>query len=153
MSTSDGQTVANQERELQAVAERHGWQVVATFADEGVSGARSRDQRPAMARLMQAVARREIDLVASWSVCRLGRSLPDLIGFLGELRATRDGLTPEGAGSFPSPDRQNCEARRIIEAWRIDYNTERPHTSLNGLTPIEFATRPTEGQNTSGLYL
>jgi len=45
------------------------------------------------------------------------------------------------------------EARRIIEAWRIDYNTERPHTSLNGLTPIEFATRPAEGQNTSGLYL
>jgi Integrase core domain len=37
------------------------------------------------------------------------------------------------------------EARRIIEAWRIDYNTERPHTSLNGLTPIEFATRPAEG--------
>jgi DNA invertase Pin-like site-specific DNA recombinase len=76
VSTSDGQNVANQERELQAVAERHGWQVVATFADEGMSGARSRDQRPAMARLMQAVARREIDLVASWSVCRLGRSLP-----------------------------------------------------------------------------
>ena len=44
------------------------------------------------------------------------------------------------------------EARRIIEAWRIDYNTKRPHTSLNGLTPIEFATRPTEGQNANGLY-
>jgi hypothetical protein len=26
------------------------------------------------------------------------------------------------------------EARQIIEAWRIDYNTNRPHTSLNGLT-------------------
>src|SRR6185503_1216021 len=31
------------------------------------------------------------------------------------------------------------EARQIIEAWRIDYNTNRPHTSLNGLTPTEFA--------------
>jgi putative transposase len=31
------------------------------------------------------------------------------------------------------------EARRIIDAWRIDYNHIRPHTSLNGLTPIEFA--------------
>jgi hypothetical protein len=29
------------------------------------------------------------------------------------------------------------------------FNTKRPHTSLNGLTPIEFATRPREGQNTS----
>ena len=36
-------------------------------------------------------------------------------------------------------------ARRIIEAWRIDYNTMRPHTSLNGLTPIAFANRPTLG--------
>ncbi|MBB3175069.1 putative transposase [Endobacter medicaginis] len=32
-------------------------------------------------------------------------------------------------------------ARRIIEAWRADYNQARPHTSLNGLTPTAFATR------------
>jgi putative transposase len=36
-------------------------------------------------------------------------------------------------------------ARRIIEAWRIDYNTERPHTSLERLTPEAFAARPTQG--------
>ena len=36
-------------------------------------------------------------------------------------------------------------ARRIIEAWRCDYNINRPHTSLRGLTPIEFATRPKSG--------
>jgi hypothetical protein len=32
-----------------------------------------------------------------------------------------------------------AQARRIIEAWRIDYNTMRPHSSLNYLTPEEFA--------------
>jgi len=31
------------------------------------------------------------------------------------------------------------EARRIIEMWRIDYNTLRPHTSLGGLAPAVFA--------------
>lgn len=31
------------------------------------------------------------------------------------------------------------QARRIIEAWRIEYNTERPHSSLGNLTPEEFA--------------
>lgn len=36
-------------------------------------------------------------------------------------------------------------ARRIIEAWTIDYNTARPHTSLGELTPTTFATRPTQG--------
>ena len=38
--------------------------------------------------------------------------------------------------------RSLSEARRIIEHWRRDYNTGRPHTSLAGLTPAEFATRP-----------
>jgi putative transposase len=37
------------------------------------------------------------------------------------------------------------EARNIIEEWRIDYNTNRPHSSLNGLTPTEFAARPDQG--------
>src|SRR5262249_15524423 len=45
------------------------------------------------------------------------------------------------------------EARQIIEAWRIDYNTNRPHTSLNGLTPTEFAARPQQGQNWNRLSL
>ena len=33
------------------------------------------------------------------------------------------------------------QARRAIEAWRIEYNTERPHSSLGDLTPEEFASR------------
>jgi putative transposase len=45
------------------------------------------------------------------------------------------------------------EAREIIEAWRIDYNTNRPHTSLNGLTPTEFAARPDQGHNRNRLSL
>ena len=45
------------------------------------------------------------------------------------------------------------EARQIIEEWRIDYNTKRPHTSLKGLTPTEFAARPKEGQNWNRLSL
>jgi putative transposase len=38
-------------------------------------------------------------------------------------------------------------ARRLIEEWRTDYNAHRPHTSLGGLTPNEFATRTRKGQN------
>ena len=32
-----------------------------------------------------------------------------------------------------------AHARRIIETWRIEYNVERPHSSLGNLTPQEFA--------------
>lgn len=37
-------------------------------------------------------------------------------------------------------------AQKIIETWRQDYNSERPHSSLNKLTPKEFAARFKEQQ-------
>jgi putative transposase len=40
-----------------------------------------------------------------------------------------------------------AQAQHIIETWRNDYNHNRPHTSLNGLTPIEFANRSNLDQN------
>jgi DNA invertase Pin-like site-specific DNA recombinase len=85
--STDGQSIANQRLELEAVAQRHGWEIVAVFEDEGISGAKGRDQRPAFDRLLRGVARREFDLVAAWSVDRLGRSLRHLLEFLGELQA------------------------------------------------------------------
>lgn len=44
-------------------------------------------------------------------------------------------------------------ARRIIEAWRLDYNACRPHTSLGGLTPNEFAGRSPPDHNQNGFWL
>jgi putative transposase len=44
-------------------------------------------------------------------------------------------------------------ARQILEAWRIDYNTCRPHSSLGGLTPMQFAARPDQGHNQNRLSL
>jgi putative transposase len=44
------------------------------------------------------------------------------------------------------------DARRIIETWRIDYDTNRPHTSLNRLTPTEFATRPNRAIMMTAFY-
>lgn len=85
--STDEQTVSNQRLELQAVAQRHGWNIVAEFADEGISGAKGRDKRPGLDRLLKGVARREFDMVAAWSVDRLGRSLPDLLATFGELEA------------------------------------------------------------------
>ena len=34
-----------------------------------------------------------------------------------------------------------AHARSVIEAWRIEYNTERPHSSLGNRTPQEFASQ------------
>ncbi len=85
--STDGQTVENQLRELKAVAKRNKWKVVETFTDNGISGAKGRDQRPAFDALCKGIARKDFDMVAAWSVDRLGRSLQHLVGFLGELHA------------------------------------------------------------------
>ncbi|MFG1313348.1 recombinase family protein [Xanthobacter autotrophicus] len=109
VSTSE-QTTENQRRELQAVAEKAGWEVVAVFEDAGISGAKSRDQRPGYDAMLKAVTRREVDMVAAWSVDRLGRSMADLVAFLGELHArgadlylhqqALDTSTPSGRAMF-----------------------------------------------------
>ncbi len=85
--STDHQTTENQERELQAIAERIGWTVVKVYRDQGVSGAKSRQDRPKFDALCKDASRRQFDLIAAWSVDRLGRSLQDLIGFLTEIHA------------------------------------------------------------------
>jgi hypothetical protein len=44
--STDSQTTENQERELRDLASRMGWQIVQTYRDEGISGAKGRDKRP-----------------------------------------------------------------------------------------------------------
>jgi DNA invertase Pin-like site-specific DNA recombinase len=75
--STGSQTVENQLRELRRwparLADRRGVQ------RQSVSGGKGRDQRPGLDKLLQAVARREVDMVLAWSVDRLGRSLRDLL--------------------------------------------------------------------------
>jgi DNA invertase Pin-like site-specific DNA recombinase len=85
--STDQQTVENQLKVLHEVAERSGWTIVHVFADEGISGAKGRDKRPGFDALLNAITRREIDIIAAWSVDRLGRSLSDLVSFLSDIQA------------------------------------------------------------------
>jgi DNA invertase Pin-like site-specific DNA recombinase len=92
VSTSK-QDTENQRRELEAVADRSGWKIVKVYEDAGISGAKGRDQRPGLDAMMKAVNAKEFDMVATWSVDRLGRSLTDLLGIL-------QGLHDKGVGLF-----------------------------------------------------
>ena len=109
VSTTE-QTTDNQRLELDAVIKRCGWKTVEVYEDHGISGAKSRDKRPAFARMMQDATRRRFDVIAAWSVDRLGRSLQDLVSFLNELHAlgidlylhqqALDTSTPSGRAMF-----------------------------------------------------
>jgi DNA invertase Pin-like site-specific DNA recombinase len=108
--STDSQTTENQRRELEAVALRSGWQVIGFYEDAGISGAKGRDQRPGFDRLLKDATARKVDMIAAWSVDRLGRSLQDLVGFLTDLQAlgcdlylhqqALDTSTPSGRAMF-----------------------------------------------------
>lgn len=86
VSTTD-QHAENQERELRAMADRAGWEIVVVYKDDGISGAKGRDRRPAFNELCKAATRREFDMVASWAVDRLSRSVQDLSTFMNDMRS------------------------------------------------------------------
>lgn len=108
--STDSQTTDNQRLELEAVAERMGWNIVGVFEDAGVSGAKGRDKRPQFDALCKGATRRQFDMIMSWSVDRLGRSLQDLVGFMGDLQGggvdlylhqqALDTSTPSGRAMF-----------------------------------------------------
>lgn len=147
--STDSQTVENQRRELDAVAERMGWNIVDVLADEGISGAKGRDKRPAYDRLMTMVTRKEIDLIACWSVCRLGRSLQHLVGFLGEINARGvdlylhtqglDTSTPAGRAMF-SMLSVFAEFERSILRERIMAGLRRS-SKKSGRPPLDYLVR------------
>ena len=108
--STDGQTTDNQLLELTRWAERAGHEIVAIYDDNGISGAKGREYRKNFDAMLKAAVRREFDMVAAWSVDRLGRSLKDLLSFLEELNSAGahlflhqqalDTSTPSGRALF-----------------------------------------------------
>lgn len=109
VSESDSDT-ENQRLRLKEVAGRAGWDIVAEYEDEAISGAGGRDKRPAFNTMLEHAVRRKFDVVMVWAVDRLGRSLKHLIETLDELHAVKidlyidqqaiDTTTPSGRAMF-----------------------------------------------------
>lgn len=109
VSTKD-QTTDNQRLELERVANAKGWSIIEVYEDQGISGTKGRDKRPAYDRLLKDAARSKYDLVMAWDVSRLGRSLAGLVQALDDLQSNRvdlylhqqalDTTTPSGRALF-----------------------------------------------------
>jgi DNA invertase Pin-like site-specific DNA recombinase len=84
VSTSQ-QTTENQIQALREVAERAGYQIVKIYSDEGISGSKGREDRPALNQLMKDAVNRQFEMVMCWSIDRLGRSITNLIEIMNEL--------------------------------------------------------------------
>ena len=87
-----GQTVKNQLKDLKQVASNAGWDVVEIYKDEGISGAKGRDGRPELDRMLKDATRRRFRKLMVWDISRLGRSLGDLIETTRELEEAKVSL-------------------------------------------------------------
>ena len=109
VSTSS-QTTENQLLDLQKVATQNDWDVVGVYTDEGVSGKHGRDKRPQFDALMKDAYQKKFQVIMSWDVSRLGRSLKHLVEFMEDIQAKGidlfllqngiDTTTPSGRAMF-----------------------------------------------------
>jgi DNA invertase Pin-like site-specific DNA recombinase len=68
VSTTDGQTTENQRMALVRVAGHRGWEIVQTYEDAGISGAKGRDQRPAFNQMLKDAVRGRFQVLMVWSI-------------------------------------------------------------------------------------
>jgi DNA invertase Pin-like site-specific DNA recombinase len=71
---------------LKTVATERGWMVTRVFADRPTSTKCSLDRRPGELALIDAIRSSTIEKVLVWSVCRLGKTLIDLICHIDDCR-------------------------------------------------------------------
>src|SRR3954470_8190093 len=130
--STTGQTVENQRLELEAWAERAGHEVLAGYAHEGISGAKGRDRRPEFDGMLKDAVRRGFDLLAAWSVDRLGRSLPDLVNALKELHEAGVGLFlhQQGLGTTTASGRALSGMRGVFAEYERAMIRERVNAGL-----------------------
>ena len=83
------QNTENQLLQLRSLCDKLGYTIVQEYTDNGISGAKSRDERPALDALLKDATRRKFDMVVCWSIDRLGRSLQHLVEILNELQALK----------------------------------------------------------------
>ena len=94
----DDQTTENQRLVLARVAEHRGWVIVQTYEDQGISGAKGRDQRPAFDRMLKDAVRGRFQVLMVWSIDRLGRSVLHVANALAELDAAGVSLYSDQQG-------------------------------------------------------
>ena len=85
--STGSQETSNQLHTLREIAKMKGLTVVTEYTDDGISGAKGRDQRKGFDELLKGATRKEFDVILVWSVDRLGRNLQDLISFLNEIHS------------------------------------------------------------------
>ena len=129
-STKD-QTTENQLRELKSYCERMDYEIVKTYEDE-VSGAKSRESRPAYSSLCKDAFLKKFNLIIGWDVSRFGRSMKEFVSFLSDMDEKGIGViaVKNGLDTSSSSGRMMMKLIGVLEEWNREMLIERTNARL-----------------------
>ena len=133
VSTSDkNQTTENQLRELNSYCDRMGYEVVKVYEDE-VSGAKSREKRPAYSELCKDAFLKKFDIVIGWDVSRFSRSMKEFVHFLSDMDDKGIGViaVKNGLDTSSSSGRMMMKLIGVLEEWNREMLIERTRAGLS----------------------
>ena len=129
-STKD-QTTENQLRELNSYCDRMGYQVVKVYEDE-VSGAKSREKRPAYNQMCKDAFLKKFNTIIGWDVSRFGRSMKEFVSFLADMDEKGIGViaVKNGLDTSSSSGRMMMKLIGVLEEWNREMLIERTRAGL-----------------------
>ena len=126
-----GQTTENQLRELTAYCDRMGYEVTKIYEDQ-ISGAKTREKRPAYNQLCKDAFLKRFDLVIAWDVSRFGRSLKEFVSFLADMDDRGIGVVAvkNGLDTSTSTGKMMMKMIGVMEEWNREMLVERTKSGL-----------------------
>ena len=106
-------------------------EVVKVYEDE-VSGAKSREKRPAYNQLIKDAFLKRFDLIIGWDVSRFGRSMKEFVSFLSDMDDKGIGVVAvkNGLETFSSSGRMMMKLIGVLEEWNREMLIERTNAGL-----------------------
>ena len=140
-STKD-QTTENQVRELKSYCERMDYEIVKIYEDE-VSGAKSREKRPAYSELCKDAFLKKFDIIIGWDVSRFGRSMKEFVSFLSDMDDKGIGViaVKNGLDTSSSSGRMMMKLIGVLEEWNREMLIERTNAGLARTEPSRVCRR------------
>ena len=125
------QTTENQRLELKSYCDRMNYQIVKIYEDE-VSGAKSREKRPAYNELCQDAFLKKFDAIIGWDISRFGRSMKEFVSFLSDMDDKGIGViaVKNGLDTVSSSGRMMMKLIGVLEEWNREMLIERTNAGL-----------------------
>ena len=125
------QTTENQRLELKSYCDRMNYEIVKIYEDE-VSGAKSREKRPAYNKLCQDAFLKKFDAIIGWDVSRFGRSMKEFVSFLSDMDDKGIGViaVKNGLDTVSSSGRMMMKLIGVLEEWNREMLIERTNAGL-----------------------